>query len=351
MFKVKILGAGSIGNHLANASRHLGWVVHLYDKDEEALKRTRESIYPSRYGYFDEDIKLFAGTKSREVYDIIMVGTPPNSHIELAMEALLEKPKAILIEKPLTNLNNKNFEQFIKKINFTDTKIFIGYDHVVGDASNYLTKQLKSLNLEDLEFLDVEIKEHWQGIFNAHPWIKGPEDTYLGYYEQGGGACLEHSHGLNMWQHIALSVGAGKIKKVSAYMSFNKLNGLNYDKFCSVNIETENGLCGRLIQDVLTFPPSKKAILQSKRGSYEWHCNFNKDGDRIVIKENGKTVDKMFKKNRPDDFINELKHISYVIHNSKDQSPISINNGIETMKVIEAIFESDQKKKFVEVKY
>ena len=114
MFKVKILGAGSIGNHLANASRHLGWDVHLYDKDEEALKRTRESISPSRYGFFDEDIKLFAVTKSREVYDIIMVGTPPNSHIELAMEALLEKPKAILIEKPLTNLNNKNFEQFIK---------------------------------------------------------------------------------------------------------------------------------------------------------------------------------------------------------------------------------------------
>jgi phosphoglycerate dehydrogenase-like enzyme len=33
MYNVKILGAGSIGNHLANASRRLGWNVTLCDKE------------------------------------------------------------------------------------------------------------------------------------------------------------------------------------------------------------------------------------------------------------------------------------------------------------------------------
>jgi pyruvate/2-oxoglutarate dehydrogenase complex dihydrolipoamide dehydrogenase (E3) component len=45
--KVKIFGAGSIGNHLANASRRLDWQVDVVDIDLAALKRMREEIYPT----------------------------------------------------------------------------------------------------------------------------------------------------------------------------------------------------------------------------------------------------------------------------------------------------------------
>ena len=41
MFNVKIFGAGSIGNHLAHASRSLGWNVTICDVDQAALDRTR----------------------------------------------------------------------------------------------------------------------------------------------------------------------------------------------------------------------------------------------------------------------------------------------------------------------
>ena len=46
MYKVKICGAGSIGNHLANASRALGWSVDIVDVDPGALERTKNEIYP-----------------------------------------------------------------------------------------------------------------------------------------------------------------------------------------------------------------------------------------------------------------------------------------------------------------
>ena len=36
--KIKVLGAGSIGNHLSNAARGLGWAVDLVDIDPAALK-------------------------------------------------------------------------------------------------------------------------------------------------------------------------------------------------------------------------------------------------------------------------------------------------------------------------
>ncbi len=40
-FKIKILGAGSIGNHLTNAARAMGWSVDLCDIDPRALDRAR----------------------------------------------------------------------------------------------------------------------------------------------------------------------------------------------------------------------------------------------------------------------------------------------------------------------
>ena len=58
MFKVKIYGAGSIGNHLAHACCSKGWDVTLCDIDTDALKRTENDIYPSRYGLWDDKIKL-----------------------------------------------------------------------------------------------------------------------------------------------------------------------------------------------------------------------------------------------------------------------------------------------------
>ena len=114
MTKVKIIGAGSIGNHLANAARKKGWDVTICDKDLDALARMKHEIYPQRYGSFDKDIKLFnVNDVPRDDFDWIFIGTPPDSHISLAMTALKENPKGILIEKPLSGPDLKNCDELV----------------------------------------------------------------------------------------------------------------------------------------------------------------------------------------------------------------------------------------------
>ncbi len=94
--KVKIYGAGSIGNHLAQASRRMGWSVDICDTDRNALIRTKNDIYPARYGEWDEEIGLY---HTSEVpvsgYDMIIVGTPPDSHMQLALSAVKEEAKIV----------------------------------------------------------------------------------------------------------------------------------------------------------------------------------------------------------------------------------------------------------------
>ena len=81
--RVKIFGAGSIGNHLAYACRSQNLDVTIYDVDSSALQRTKDDIYPSRYGVWDKKIKLTNSLESNINFDLIIIGTPPDSHIDI----------------------------------------------------------------------------------------------------------------------------------------------------------------------------------------------------------------------------------------------------------------------------
>ncbi|WP_102784014.1 Gfo/Idh/MocA family oxidoreductase [Thalassospira sp. GB04J01] len=338
MFKIKIHGCGSIGNHLAQASRTLGWSVDMCDIDPAALNRTKNSIYPSRYGAWDEEIRLFeSGSEPKEGYDIIVIGTPPDVHVELAMEALSERPKAIIIEKPICGPGLEGADALANKARELGVYVFSGYDHVVGQSAEKFSSVIDEKCFGELITLDVEFREHWAGIFGAHPWLSGPQDTYLGYFKRGGGASGEHSHALNLWQHFAHAAGKGRVVRVSSQMQFVKDGDLEYDRLCFLSLETESGFIGRVIQDVVTLPARKWARAQHVDGAVEWQCGSKPGCDEVrEVLYSGQTTVTEVKKTRPDDFIKELRHIRSVLDGDIGESPISLERGLDTMLVLAA---------------
>jgi len=73
-------------------------------------------IYPSRYGKWDENINLFnVKEKLDKSYDLIIVGTPPDTHIGIALKAIEERPIAILIEKPLSTPDLEGLDELFEK--------------------------------------------------------------------------------------------------------------------------------------------------------------------------------------------------------------------------------------------
>ncbi len=353
MKRVKIYGAGSIGNHLAYASRHLGWDVLVCDISDEALERMKNNIYPSRYGQWDEAIRLYSCNSAPEGdFDLICIGTPPESHLPLALKALEEEPQAILIEKPICTPSLKFAQELHQLSQHSVSKIFAGYDHVLGKASLKTEELIRANAIGEVQTIDVEFREHWEGIFKAHPWLKGPEDTYLGFWQSGGGASGEHSHAVNLWQHFAHAAGAGRVSEVNATMRYIREGRADYDNLCLMHLKTENGLIGRVVQDVVTRPSRKKARIQGTKGVLEWVNGYNPEGDAVLHISPGKQeeVHSVLKK-RPDDFIEELKHIDSQIHNSTDPSGIKLERGLDTMLVVAAAHYSEQKKRMVKIDY
>jgi predicted dehydrogenase len=353
MYKVKIHGAGSIGNHLAHASRTLGWEVHVADVDRAALDRMRRDIYPRRYGAWDESIRLFHSPEApRGGYDLICVGTPPAAHCALAIEALGERPKAVQIEKPLCPPDLAQAQVLWDLARDGGVPVFVGYDHAVGASMARLEETLRAGVLGRPLTIDVEFREHWGGIFAAHPWLSGPADSYLGFSSKGGGASGEHSHALNLWQHLAHGLGAGRVSEVGATMDWVKEGGAEYDRLCALHLRTESGLFGRCLQDVVTSPPRKWARLQGTDGWAELHINGEPGADRVAFQRNGHgRAEATVPKTRPDDFIAELRHIADVVEKRAASSPIGLERGLDTVLVLAAAHRAAREKRVVHIDY
>lgn len=352
-YKVKVYGAGSIGNHLSNASRAMGWSVDLCDLDQAALERTKHEIYPQRYGAWDEAINLYLNDAApKGGYDLIFVGTPPDSHMSLALKAIEEGPLAVLVEKPLCGPGLEGAQELLDAAKAKNVQVFVGYDHVVGAASMEASAKPGNIGIGNIESIDVEFREHWGGIFAAHPWLNGPQDSYLGYWKRGGGASGEHSHAINLWQHFAHSAGVGRIVEVSAMLDFVNDGTLDYDKLCVLNVVTESGMIGRVVQDVVTNPPRKWGRIQGVDGYVEWQCGAKPGVDRVSWKTGAQDVEVFdVEKTRPQDFIMELTHIKDVLEGKIQTSPISLERGLDTMLVVAAAHLSAAHKRTVRIDY
>ena len=348
--KVKIFGAGSIGNHMAHAARTLGWSVDICDVDPDALARTRDQIYPSRYGSWDQSIGLYdTATVPAGGYDLIVIGTPPDLHMSLALTALEERPAAILIEKPASTPLSDLDQQVYDRAQDLGVRVFVGYDHVVGQASHRFGQHVATGSPGTARTLDVEFREYWGGIFAAHPWLDGPADSYLGYWRRGGGALGEHSHALNMWQHMAHLVGAGRVVQVSAMLDIVSDGQAEYDRLAALHLVTENGLCGRVVQDVVTQPTRKWARLQGEHGYVEWIAGHEHGADAVIhATGNAPGETELFHKTRPDDFIAELEHIERHVAEATP-SPLDLSRGLDTMLVIAAAHRSHREQRAVRI--
>jgi len=355
VYRVKIYGAGSIGNHLAHACRTKGWDVFMCDIDPAAMKRTQEDIYPTRYGRWDPGIRLSSpDALSNEDFDAAIIGTPPDTHMSLASEVLENRPpKVLLIEKPLCTPSLDGVQRIVDLQKATGTFVGVAYNHTLTENSRDAARILSQNTIGDPITISARFREHWGGIFDAHPWLTGPKDTYLGFFERGGGASGEHSHAINIWQHFAHLVGARRIVEVSATMDIVDDGVVKYDRICLVSVKTETGLVGDIAQDVVTAPAQKAARIQGTSGFLEWLVNFDEDHDAVRHWDGkGKVREETIQKTRPDDFKGEIDHIENILDGGDSSgSPISLERGLDTMMVITGAHASHRHRRPVRINY
>ncbi|TVS12332.1 MAG: gfo/Idh/MocA family oxidoreductase [Wenzhouxiangella sp.] len=352
MTNVKILGAGSIGNHLAHGARRLGWEVTLSDVDPAALERTRSDIYPSRYGSWDDAIRLAAPAElGNERFDVVILGTPPDTHIPLALAEIdRAPPRLMLIEKPLSPPDLGPCSELVAAATRAQVRVLVGYNHRLTRHTALAAEWLKDSPLGEATTLRAMTREHWGGIFAAHPWLAGPADSYLGFTARGGGALGEHSHAINIWQYFAELAGCGRIVEVACMLDEVRQDGAAYDRIAQLSVRTEHGLVGTIVQDVITRPAQKWLRLEGSEGYLEWQVSVDADHDLVrLVEHDGRVREERVAKTRPDDFRGELEHMNALLGQPQAPSPIDLDSGLETMRVIVAALRSAREGRTVRV--
>ncbi len=136
---------------------------------------------------------------------------------------------------------------------------------------------------------------------------------------------------------------------MSALLDYVNNGVVVYDRIACMNLKTESGLIGRVVQDVVTKPPLKWVYVQGDQCAIEWHCRPKPYVDTVSLL-GGHEEQQRFEKTRPDDFKQELEHMALVMQ-SGAESPISIERGLETMMVIAAAHKSAETKKTIRIDY
>lgn len=352
MYKVRIIGAGSIGNHLANGFVNNNFNVEITDKDPEALRRTKNEIYPSRYGDWDERIKIVEHSElSNFETDVLVIGTPPNTHLEVAIQQLkLCLPSVILIEKPISGPSMDKLNHLIKICRKNEIRLLVGYNHRVTENTRIATKLVSDGKLGEVFSITSQTRESWSGILKAHPWMAGPEDSYLAWIEKGGGALYEHSHALNLLQYFMNICGTGQIVSVLAAIDIIRSSKMHYDRFSFLSLFNENDKVFHVIQDVVTVPPLKELKISGSLGELIWRTSSTLDEVLLYNLEGILVNQNQLTKTRIDDFAPEILHIRDLLDGVIKQSPLDCKYAIETMKIISAAFKSYKRGSRVSIK-
>ena len=340
MKKIFIFGAGSIGNHLTNASLKSGYEVYITDKSEIALKRMKTELFKKRYGYWSEKIKIVKNNDLKKFYktkfDLVIIGTPPKSHIKLYEFCKKNMNyKKILIEKPLC-VYNEDFKNIIPLNKY----IFCGYNHSASDSFRYFIKLLKD-NKKNYFFSTIKWKEGWTGILNAHYWLKDEFSSYLGNIEEGGGAIHEHSHPIHLAVLILKTLSKENIKVETSNLVYKYNKKVRYDSFANILLKSKKFKIDLEID--LLEPGSKKEVtVYFKNFIMRWIHNYTKSSDAVIIYNKFKYKIKLFKKNRETEFISELKDIEKTNNKNKyKNSKLNVSNALEVMNVVKKVIKNE----------
>ena len=330
-----VVGAGSIGAHLARSLTKAGWSVQVIDTSAEAVARFVNQLYPGRYGELPEklSVSLSSDLDPSRIFDAMVVGTPPDTHLSVLRAYTERVTRIVSVQKPLTTFRMSEIRE-LEKIEATSNAIFLaGFNHRVSLGALAFWSLIPGLFYRQTVTIEVDWLESWDGIMKAHPWLASPAETYLGYTSRGGGALFEHSHGLDLGLMAADILGLGKLREISSQAKVVTEGEMSYDQESKVTAKYANG--SKLIshQDVTTWPAKKSMTISSP----DWTATLEAGTPETVSIRSAKgqlQFQASFAKTREEDFDAEVRQFELLLSGKNAESSLSrLSHGLLTAKI------------------
>lgn len=318
--KVLVVGLGSIGK------RHLDNIRQLLPHARLAVLRSQQGSAATNN--YETLTSLEAAIAFKP--DMAMICGPSTFHIEIA-ERLAVGGVHLFIEKPLSN-QIQGLSSFIEMVDRSDLKVMVGYN-LRFSPSLIAFKSL--LDSEEYGRSLVVSAEVGQYLPSWRPDVDY-RDTVSAKAKLGGGALLELSHELDylIWLFGRAVTASAKLAKVSdlemnvedlvlAHIGFNK-NG--------------HSICSSVQLDFLQRQPYRQCKVVCEHGTLVWNAI---SGSVELFQQNGSNI--IFQDDSDSNFTYEKELKTFIdCVESGSAVPISIQDGLNVLEVVEAIRKSSE---------
>lgn len=323
-----IVGLGSIGRRHFSIFKKYFKKIDLCDVNIDRclnIKKDNLKIVRNIGGNFYEMIK-------NNKYSVVCITTPPHLHLKIAQLAVKNKIH-MFIEKPL-GMNVLGWKLLAKKCKKNKLVNFVAYCHRFIPYTKTLLNILQKKTIGKIYFANMR----WGSYLpDWHPY-EDYRSFYMAKKEQGGGALMDESHGLDLLRYLfgePLSVYAD-VKNVSDLE-------LSSDDTALLNLEFKKVNCQANFDLFSRYPRVSLEIIGSK-GNLIW--------DRIspeIRIYTSKTKKWKIKKFTTNDTLkmydNQARFFINLIKKTKIKNFLDIEDAIKTQRIIDKSFESSIKNK------
>jgi predicted dehydrogenase len=330
-----VVGAGSIGAHLSRSLSKAGWFVTVIDTSKVALDRFVEDLYPRRYGQLPNNVRaaLSGDLAPEQTFDALLVGTPPDTHISVLREHGFRATGIVSIQKPLTTFRKSEIRELENLATSSTATFLAGFNHRVSLGALAFWSLVGGLFSGQKVSIEVNWLENWEGVMKAHPWLRSPGDTYLGFTSRGGGSLFEHAHGLDLGLLACELLDLGPITKFSSSAVLVSEESLNYDQEVQIKAEYPNGSSLVCRQDVVTWPAKKEMKITSDN----WSAVLAVGSPETVIVSSAQGAVEFqctYSKSREEDFDAEVRQFGLLVGEARPMETMSgLSHGLRTSKI------------------
>jgi predicted dehydrogenase len=330
--KYLIAGLGSVGR------RHMRNLVALGETDI-VLYRTHKATLPDdELAGYPVETDLVEALKKHKP-DAVIISNPTSLHLDVAIPAA-EAGCAILLEKPIA-ASMERLDVLQAAVNKSGSKVLVAFQFRFHPGMIKIRQLIEDGEIGRVVSANVHFGEYLPAW---HPW----EDYRQGYAarsDMGGGVVATQCHSLD---YLPWLVG----KKVESVWGFAaKLSDLEVDAddTAKIALRFEGGALGSLHLDYNQQPPEHEFRIIGTNGTIKWNLV---DGAARIYRTEKKDWDVYplpAEWERNVMFQEQTKHFVDIV-NGKAEPSCTLEDGIQVMRIITSVHESQKTGKLISLK-
>ena len=263
--------------------------------------------------------------------DIAIVSNPTSMHTDVVLK-IAPYVDGVFIEKPLSH-SMDGVADLLSTLKSNDVVSFVGHNLIFHP----IIKAIKRFSDDNEVGSIINIQcQVGQWLPDWHPY----EDYTLAYYanqELGGGVALTLIHEI----HLALEL-AGLPVHVYGIVSDSDLLELDVDVQSDLMIKHKSGAVSQIHLDYIQKPAHRSGLVTFEHGWLSYDFNSNQvigqsqkhDSPTIIWSESDYDPNSMY--------LEQMEKFIEYVEEGRVKHSFDANSSIESLKVVEALFESHQ---------